>query len=127
MDRYEADWRMVEKGWAIHWKGEGPQFPSARAAIEQYPRRQPGGDRPGPAAFVVARDGKPVGALHDDDSVIIINFRGDRAIETCRAFEEEVFTKFDRGPKPKVLFAGMMEYDGDTHTPKKLPGGPARH
>jgi 2,3-bisphosphoglycerate-independent phosphoglycerate mutase len=69
--------------------------------------------------FVVARDGKPVGALHANDSVIMINFRGDRALETCRAFEEENFTKFERGPKPKVKFAGMMEYDGDTHTPKK--------
>ena len=68
--------------------------------------------------FVIARDGKPVGPLHANDSVILFNYRGDRAIEMCRAFEEEPFTKFDRGPKPVVKFAGMMEYDGDTHTPK---------
>lgn len=119
MDRYEADWNMVRKGWEIHWKGEGPQFPSARAAIEKYRADNPAVIDQDLPPFVVVRDGKPVGKLHEHDSVIMINFRGDRALETCRAFEEENFTKFDRGPKPRVKFAGMMEYDGDTHTPKK--------
>ena len=119
MDRYEADWNMVKQGWAIHWKGEGPQFPSARAAIEQYRQANPAVIDQDLPPFVVARNGQPVGALKKGDSVIIINFRGDRALETCRAFEEENFTKFERGPKPEVMFAGMMEYDGDTHTPKK--------
>lgn len=118
MDRYEADWNMVKKGWATHWKGEGPQFASARAAIEQYRKDNPAVIDQDLPPFVVARDGKPVGVLQKGDSVVIINFRGDRALETCRAFEEENFTKFDRGPKPDVMFAGMMEYDGDTHTPK---------
>ena len=34
MDRYEADWSMVEKGWRIHVQGEGRQFASATEAIE---------------------------------------------------------------------------------------------
>lgn len=119
MDRYEADWDMVRKGWEIHWKGEGPQFPSARAAIEKYRADNPAVIDQDLPPFVIARDGKPVGKLHENDSVIMINFRGDRALETCRAFEEEHFTKFDRGPRPRVKFAGMMEYDGDTHTPKR--------
>jgi 2,3-bisphosphoglycerate-independent phosphoglycerate mutase len=29
MDRYEADWSMVEKGWHIHVMGDGRQFASA--------------------------------------------------------------------------------------------------
>ncbi|MCO6401096.1 MAG: 2,3-bisphosphoglycerate-independent phosphoglycerate mutase [Verrucomicrobia bacterium] len=119
MDRYEANWPMVEKGWNIHWRGVGPQFPSARAAIEKYRADNPDVIDQDVPPFVIVRDGKPVGALQTNDSVIMINFRGDRALETCRAFEEENFTKFDRGPKPQVLFAGMMEYDGDTHTPKR--------
>jgi 2,3-bisphosphoglycerate-independent phosphoglycerate mutase len=119
MDRYEADWNLVKRGWEIHWKGEGPQFPSARAAVEKYRADNPAVIDQDLPPFVVVRDGKPVGKLHDNDSVIMINFRGDRAIETCRAFEDENFTKFDRGHKPRVKFAGMMEYDGDTHTPKK--------
>ncbi len=119
MDRYEADWNMVKLGWAIHWKGEGPQFPSARAAIEKYRADNPAVIDQDLPPFVVAHHGKPVGPLHQNDSVIIFNFRGDRAIETCRAFEDDNFLKFERGPKPHVKFAGMMQYDGDTKTPKK--------
>jgi 2,3-bisphosphoglycerate-independent phosphoglycerate mutase len=68
---------------------------------------------------VIARDGKPVGPVRENDSVICFNFRGDRAIEISRAFEEENFTKFDRGPRLNVKYAGMMQYDGDTKIPKK--------
>ena len=117
MDRYEADWSMVQLGWAVHWRGQGPQFPSAHAAVEKYRADKPGIIDQDLPPFVIVRDGKPVGPLADGDSVILFNFRGDRAIEMCRAFEEEAFDKFDRGPRPQVKFAGMMEYDGDLHIP----------
>lgn len=119
MDRYEADWNMVKLGWQTHFKGEGRMFPSARAAVEQLRSENPiviDQDLP---PFVIERGGKALGTLHDNDSVILFNFRGDRGMELCRTFETDDFTKFDRGPKPQVKFAGMMEYDGDTHTPKK--------
>jgi 2,3-bisphosphoglycerate-independent phosphoglycerate mutase len=119
MDRYEADWPMVERGWKIHVLGEGPPFPSARAAIEKYRADNPAVIDQDLPPFVVVRDGKPVGPVVENDSVILFNFRGDRGIELCRAFEDETFDKFARGPKPKVKFGGMMEYDGDTHTPKR--------
>ena len=49
------------------------------------------------------------------DAVVLTNFRGDRAIEITRAFDDALFVKFDRVRRPDVLFAGMMEYDGDLH------------
>ena len=36
MDRYEANWAMVEEGWHTHVLGEGRQFASAKEAIETY-------------------------------------------------------------------------------------------
>jgi 2,3-bisphosphoglycerate-independent phosphoglycerate mutase len=60
-----------------------------------------------------------VGRIEDHDSVIFFNFRGDRAIEITAAFEEDDFPYFDRGRRPDVLYAGMMEYDGDLHVPKR--------
>ncbi|HMP95372.1 MAG TPA: 2,3-bisphosphoglycerate-independent phosphoglycerate mutase [Kiritimatiellia bacterium] len=119
MDRYEADWNMVKLGWQTHFKGEGRLFPSAAAAVEALRAENPGVIDQDLPPFVIARDGKPLGPLHTHDSVILFNFRGDRGLELCRTFENEDFDKFDRGPKPNVKFAGMMEYDGDTHTPKK--------
>lgn len=119
MDRYEADWNMVKLGWQTHFKGEGRMFPSAKNAVETLRSENPVVIDQDLPPFVIERNGKALGPLHHHDSVILFNFRGDRGIELCRTFESDDFTKFDRGPKPNVKFAGMMEYDGDTHTPKK--------
>jgi 2,3-bisphosphoglycerate-independent phosphoglycerate mutase len=119
MDRYGADWTMVERGWNTHVHGQGRQFGSAREAVETYRKEIPGIIDQDLKEFVVAREGKPVGTIEDGDSVIYFNFRGDRALEISAAFEEDAFDKFDRGRRPKVCYAGMMEYDGDTHVPKR--------
>ena len=119
MDRYEANWDMVALGWKTHVAGEGRGFRSAQEAIETYRKEIPGViDQDLPPFVIVDEEGKPIGPIRDGDSVIFFNFRGDRAIEISRAFEEENFSKFDRKPYPKVMYAGMMEYDGDLHIPK---------
>ena len=119
MDRYEADWSMVARGWAIHVLGEGRQFASAREAIETYRAELKVIDQDLPG-FVIAKDGRPLGTIGDGDAVVLFNFRGDRAIEISRAFTEERFDKFDRGPLPNVVYAGMMQYDGDTKMPARF-------
>ena len=126
MDRYEADWRMVELGWKTHVRGEGPQYPSAQAAIEDLRAKNPGVIDQDLPAFVVGKNGKPVGPIVDHDSVVLFNFRGDRAIELTHAFEQEIFKPFDRGTRPDVLFAGMMQYDGDAGIPANFLVEPPR-
>ena len=118
MDRYEANWAMVEKGWKTHVLGEGRQFASAEEAIATYRNELKVIDQDLPP-FVIAKDGKPVGTIEDGDSVVFYNFRGDRAIEISLAFDSENFDKFDRVRFPKVVYAGMLEYDGDRHIPHK--------
>ena len=118
MDRYEANWAMVEKGWKTHVLGEGRQFASAEEAITTYRNELKVIDQDLPP-FVIAKDGKPVGTIEDGDSVVFYNFRGDRAIEISLAFDSENFDKFDRVRFPKVVYAGMLEYDGDRHIPHK--------
>ena len=119
MDRYEANWGMVEAGWKTHVLGEGRQFSSAEEAITAYRNEYKVIDQDLPP-FVVAKGGKPVGTVEDGDSVIFFNFRGDRSIEISKAFEGGAeFDKFDRKRAPKVLYAGMLEYDGDLHIPSK--------
>jgi 2,3-bisphosphoglycerate-independent phosphoglycerate mutase len=122
MDRYEADWAVVERGWKAHVHGEGRGFPSARAAIEAYRAEQPGViDQFLPPFVVVEAGGAPVAPIEDGDAVIFFNFRGDRAIEISRAFEEgERFDSFDRGRRPDVFYAGMMLYDGDLAIPSRF-------
>lgn len=116
MDRYNANWDMVRKGWETHVLGEGRYFNNAHEAIETL-RKETGAIDQDLPPFVIAEDGKPVGTIEDNDSVILFNFRGDRALEITKAFEEKDFTEFDRKRFPKVEYAGMMEYDGDLHIP----------
>ena len=119
MDRYNADWAMVERGWKCHVQGASRQFSSATEAIETYRKENPGIIDQDLKDFVIAENGKPVGTINDGDSVIFFNFRGDRALEITAAFESgPEFDKFDRGHVPQVEYAGMMEYDGDLHIPK---------
>jgi 2,3-bisphosphoglycerate-independent phosphoglycerate mutase len=119
MDRYGADWSMVERGWKTHVHGEARQFNSAREAVETYRQEIPGIIDQDLKEFTVAEQGAPIGTIQDGDSVVYFNFRGDRALEITAAFEEDAFSRFDRGRRPKVCYAGMMEYDGDTHVPKR--------
>ncbi len=118
MDRYEADWSMVERGWHTHVLGDAERFASAAEAVKAYRERYHVIDQDLPA-FVIAEDGKPVGTVEDGDSVIFFNFRGDRAIEISKAFDSEQFDKFDRVRFPRVMYAGMLEYDGDLHIPSR--------
>ena len=119
MDRYEANWGMVDLGWKTHVLGEGRYFASAEEAINTYRAETKVIDQDLPP-FVIAKDGAPVGTINDGDSVIFFNFRGDRSIEISKAFESGAdFDKFDRKRVPAVLYAGMLEYDGDLHIPSK--------
>ncbi len=116
MDRYEADWSMVERGWKTHVLGEGESFPSAQKAIEHFRNLDPSLIDQYLPAFVITKDGQPVGKIQDGDSVIFYNFRGDRAIEISRAFTEKEFKPFAR-KLPNIYYAGMMQYDGDLKIP----------
>ena len=118
MDRYNANWDMVRKGWEVHVQGKGRMFPSAHEAVETLRAETKAIDQDLPP-FVISEDGTtPVGAVKDGDVVVFFNFRGDRALEISQAFDQgDEFTHFDRGVKPDVFYAGMMEYDGDLHIP----------
>ena len=122
MDRYEADWKIVERGWKAHVLGEAPHsFKDAKTAVETL---RGSGD----AAvsdqwldpFVIVDDaGVPVGTVEDGDAVVLTNFRADRVIEISKAFEYADFTAFDRVRWPKTRFVGMMQYDGDLKLPAR--------
>lgn len=118
MDRYDADWSMVERGWKTHVLAEGDLFAGAAEAITSLREKTGVIDQDLPAFVVAGEDGKPSGPILDGDSVVLFNFRGDRAIELTKAFEAgDEFDRFDRIRVPEVEYAGIMEYDGDAHIP----------
>lgn len=126
MDRYEADWPMVELGWRTHVQGIGTATTSALGAIRAARSANPDLNDQYLPAFVVHRDGQPVGRIQDGDAALIFNFRGDRAVELTAAFEQDDFPHFDRGHRPDVLFAAIMQYDGDRGIPANFLVTPSR-
>ncbi len=119
MDRYEADWDIVKRGWEAHVLGKARSFKSAKQAIETFRNEKAGITDQYLPSFTIADENGPAGTVDEGDSVIYFNFRGDRSIEISKAFEEEDFDSFDRGGKPDVVYAGMMEYDGDLNIPRR--------
>ena len=116
MDR-DKNWDREEKAYAAFVYGEGDHAASAKEAIETYRAESGVVDQDLPA-FVIAEEGKPVGTIEDGDSVILFNFRGDRAQEISLAFDgDEHFDKFDRVRVPDVMYAGMLQYDADLNIP----------
>ena len=120
MDRYHADWDMVKRGYECHTHGIGEQFETASEAVTDLYRTSNKDDQYLPA-FVIAKNGEPIGTMTDGDAVILFNFRGDRAMEISLAYEQKEFENFNRSavrPHPKVYYAGMLQYDGDDLVPK---------
>ena len=137
MDRYEADWNIVKRGWDIMVHGEIDssivpecaesnwvgRFHSTTEAIEtarkMFPTKT---DQNYPPWVIIDRDNRPVGKIVDGDIVVCFNFRGDRALEISRAFEEgtEFDSKcFDRKTVPNTEYFGLLIYDNEAQIPKK--------
>lgn len=56
--------------------------------------------------FVIAKDGKPVGLIEENDAVVYFNYRGDRAIEISQAFDNDDFQQFERRRPKNLFYAG---------------------
>lgn len=121
MDRYDANWSMVQRGWQTHVLGKAEHhFTNIDQALETLRKQGHKQDQNLPS-FTLAdsryRD-QPNGTVEDGDSIVFFNFRGDRAVEISRTFTEKNFKEFERVRFPKTYFAGMLEYDGDLKIPQ---------
>ena len=123
MDRYEADWSMVERGWRACVLGEAEHsFADPVEAVTELRKLRPN-DQYLPSFVIAGEDGRPVGTVQDGDAVVLFNFRADRMVEMSKAFEYEEgarFPYFDRVRVPKTRFAGLMQYDGDLKLPARF-------
>lgn len=123
MDRYEADWDIVKRGYYAHVLGEAEHtFTSASEAISVLRQPKEAGGKPIQDQWlqpfvIVDEEGKPVGTIEDGDAVVTFNFRADRMVEMSKALEYTDFTHFDRKRFPSIKFAGIMQYDGDLKLP----------
>jgi 2,3-bisphosphoglycerate-independent phosphoglycerate mutase len=121
MDRYGADWSIVERGWQAHVLGTARPFSSALDAIRTFREEDPTiSDQLLPAFTICDAEGHALGPIMNGDAVIIFNFRGDRVIELAKAFAaDDSFQDFDRVRVPEALVAGITLYDSDLGIPEK--------
>ncbi|MEK6408869.1 MAG: 2,3-bisphosphoglycerate-independent phosphoglycerate mutase [Acidobacteriota bacterium] len=109
MDR-DKRWERTEKAYRLMRYGEGRARRDPVAAIRESYSEGVTDEFVNP--IVIVNDGnKPIATIRDGDSVIFFNFRSDRARQITRAFTEDDFTFFDRGPKPEIRFTCMTYYD----------------
>ncbi len=114
MDR-DNRWERVSKAYYMltGQKAEGTATSAAHAIGDYYdnPANSSSvGDEFVPPTWVVDDSGEPVATIGDGDAVVFYNYRGDRPREITRAFIEDDFTDFDRGPKRDLFYVAMTEW-----------------
>lgn len=108
MDR-DKNWNRVKLAYDILTKGEGNKADSAVKGIQMS--YDDGKNDEFVMPFAVEENGKPVGMIKDNDSVIFYNFRPDRAREITRAFCDDEFDGFKREERLKLTFVCFTNYD----------------
>ncbi len=120
MDR-DSRWERVEAAYELMAKGEAKYTcSSAQEGLAAAYQRNETDEFVYPTA-IVDETGKVV-SMGQDDSVVFMNFRADRAREISRALTEPEFNEFERDGEPlKGYFATLTEYHQDFEYPVAFP------
>ena len=108
MDR-DKRWERVEKAYNALVKGEGEKAISATVAIEGAYQKETFDEFVKPTV-ICNSNGEPLAKIEENDSVIFINFRPDRAREITRTIVDKDFDGFER-KYFKTFFVCMTPYD----------------
>jgi 2,3-bisphosphoglycerate-independent phosphoglycerate mutase len=120
MDR-DKRWDRIERAFGAMVLGNGAKFTSATAAVRTSYEHGVTDEFIEPITIVDERN-EPLGAIREDDSIIMYNYRADRAREITLAFTDALLEKPSRASVPKNLTYTMMtQYDKSFKLPFVLP------
>ena len=111
MDRYESNPEILRTGFSLVVEGKG----NPGLVVQEEYKKNPTMTDEGLPPMVL----NPELLIQNGDSVLLLNYRGDRAVQTCAMFENgkyltpEQYSKID-----KCLFAGALQYDTELGIPK---------
>ena len=112
MDR-DKRWERLEKAYDAMTIAEGLHAPTGQKAIEDAYERDENDEFVLPTV-VDGDGGYENGFVNDGDSIIMFNFRPDRAREITRAFIDENFDGFERKKTVKdICYICMTQYDAE--------------
>ncbi len=120
MDR-DKRWERIDRAFGAMALGNGAQFESPSEAIRKSYERGITDEFIEPITIVDHRN-EPVGLVRDDDSLVMYNYRADRAREITQAFTDFKLEKPSRSQVPKNLTYTMMtQYEKSFPLPFVLP------
>ena len=120
MDR-DKRWDRVERAFGAMVLGNNTKFHSAGEAVRKSYERGITDEFIEPATIVDDRD-EPIGLVRNDDSIIMYNYRADRAREITMAFMDRALEQPSRSTVPQNLTYTMMtQYDKSFGLPFVLP------
>ena len=102
-------WERVQKAYNALVNGVGEKYNSATIAIEESYQQELFDEFIKPTV-ICNSNGEPLAKIEENDSIIFINFRPDRAREITRAIVDENFDGFNR-KYFKTFFVCMTPYD----------------
>ncbi|MDA2935978.1 2,3-bisphosphoglycerate-independent phosphoglycerate mutase [Patescibacteria group bacterium AH-259-L05] len=116
MDRTKT-WERIEKTYDLLTLGAGHKAGSVHEAIVMGYNRKETDEFIAPTV-VVGKDNKPVATVDNNDVVIFMNLRSDRARELAKAFVQHDFNKknpysFKRKKFPQTFFVALTDFGPD--------------
>ncbi len=106
MDRGER-WERTQKAYDLIFKGIGTRYSSWDEAINKAYEKNVSDEYIEPCIINHNDDDHTV---KDNDAIIFLNYRADRAIQLSMSIEDVEFNKFQRIPHKNIFFASMIEY-----------------
>ena len=116
MDR-DNRWERVQPAYELLTQGRAEfNAPDAISGLELAYARNESDEFVKPTS--ICTDGMPIAAMQDNDVVVFMNFRADRAREITHALTDETFSDFSRAHFPKLAsFVTLSRYGDDFDLP----------
>ena len=117
MDRYEANTNLVSKAFDVYINKNAKLSTDFEKTIKEIYKQNPNITDENIEPFILDKKIK----IENGDSVVLYNFRGDRALEFSQMFDSgEYISGGDFAKIKDCIFSGMMQYDGDLKIPKNF-------
>ncbi|MDX1733064.1 MAG: 2,3-bisphosphoglycerate-independent phosphoglycerate mutase [Halioglobus sp.] len=120
MDR-DNRWERIEQAYRLLTQGIAPHsFATAAEALEAAYARDESDEFVLPS--IIAPPGEEAAVVADNDAVLFLNFRADRARQITRAFVDPDFSEFERAVVPQLAdFVMTTEYAADIEAACAFP------
>jgi len=122
MDRYETDTSILTESIKVCALGLAPVVTDIHSYVKQEYAKNPTMTDETLTPVIL----EPEWLIKNGDAVLLLNYRGDRATQTCDMFEQGKYLDAEQySAINKCNFFGVLQYDTEKQQPKKFLCAPA--